>query len=53
MLHTLVEHSEGVSRDADELDEWFHSDALFGFAIAAHLDRIVRMGHIERDVVLN
>ena len=29
-LRTLVERSEGVSRDADELDEWFHSDALFG-----------------------
>ena len=53
MLCTLVEHSEGVSRDADKLDDWFHSDALFGFAIAAHLDRVVRMGCIERDVVLN
>ena len=53
MLCTLVEHSEGVSRDADELDEWYHSDALFGFAIAAHLDRVVRMGRLERDVVLN
>ena len=52
-LRTLVEHSEGVSRDADKLDEWFHSDALFGFAIAAHSDRVVWMGHIERDVVLN
>ena len=53
MLCTLVERSEGVSRDADELDEWYHSDALFGFAIAAHSDRVVRMGHIERDMVLN
>ena len=53
MLCTLVECSEGVSRDADELDEWFHSDALFGFAIAAHSDRVVQMGRIERDVVLN
>ena len=52
-LCTLVERSEGVSRDADELDEWFHSNALFGFAIAAHSDRIVRMGRIERDVILN
>ena len=52
-LRTLVERSEGVSRDADELDEWFHSNALFGFAIAAHSDRIVRMGRIEQDVVLN
>ena len=52
-LRTLVEHSEGASRDADELDEWFHSDALLGFAIAAHSDRVVRMGRIERDVVLN
>ena len=52
-LCTLVEHSEGVSRDADELDEWYHSNSLFGFAIAAHSDRIVQMGHLERDVVLN
>ena len=52
-LRTLVERSEGVSRDADKLDEWFHSDALFGFAIAAHSDRVVRMGRIERDMVLN
>ena len=52
-LRTLVERSEGVSRDADELDEWFHSDALFGFAIAAHSDRVIWMGRIERDVVLN
>ena len=52
-LCTLVERSEGVSRDADELDEWFHSNALFGFAIATHLDRIVRMGRLEWDVVLN
>ena len=52
-LCTLVEHSEGVSRDADKLDEWYHSDALLRFAIAAHLDRVVRMGRIERDVVLN
>ena len=52
-LRTLVERLEGVSRDADELDEWFHSDALFGFAIAAHSDRIIWMGRIERDVVLN
>ena len=53
VLHTLVECLEGVSRDPDELDEWFHSDALFGFTIAAHSDRVVRMGRIERDVVLN
>ena len=52
-LRTLVEHSEGISRDADELDEWYHSNFLFGFAIAAHLDRIVRMGRLERDMVLN
>ena len=52
-LRTLVERSEGVSRDADELEEWFHSNALFGFAIAAHSDRVVWMGRIERDVVLN
>ena len=52
-LHTLVECSEGVSRDADKLDEWYHSDALFRFTIAAHSDRVVRMGRIERDVVLN
>ena len=52
-LRTLVERSEGVSRDADELDEWFHSDALFGFAITTHSDRVVRMGRIERDMVLN
>ena len=48
-----MECSEGASRDADELDEWFHSDALFGFVIAAHSDRVVQMGHIEQDVVLN
>ena len=42
-LRTLVERLEGVSRDADELDEWYHSDSLFGFAIAAHSDRIVQM----------
>ena len=53
MLRTLVERLEGVSRDADELDEWYISDSLFGFAIAAHSDRIVRMGHLERDVFLN
>ena len=53
VLRTLVERSEGVSRDADELDEWYHSDSLFRFAITAHSDRIVRMGHIEQDVVLN
>ena len=52
-LRTLVEHSEGVSRDADELDEWYNSNSLFGFAIATHSDRIVRMGCLERDVVLN
>ena len=52
-LRTLVEHSEGVSRDADELDEWHNSDSLFGFAIATHLDRVVQMGCLERDVVLN
>ena len=52
-LRTLVECSEGASRDADELDEWYHSDALFGFAIATHSDRVVWMGCIERDVVLN
>ena len=47
-LRTLVECSEGVSRDADELDEWYHSDALFRFAITTHSDRVVRMGRIER-----
>ena len=52
-LCTLVERSEGVSRDANELDEWYHSNALFGFAIAAHSDRVVRMGRLEQDVVLN
>ena len=52
-LCTLVEHLEGVSRDADELDEWYHSNSLFRFAIAAHSDRIVRMGRLEQDVVLN
>ena len=53
VLCTLVKHSEGVSRDADELDEWYHSDSLFGFTIAAHSDRIVRMGCLEWDMVLN
>ena len=48
-----MEHLEGVSRDADKLDEWYHSNSLFGFAIATHSDRIVRMGHLEQDVVLN
>ena len=52
-LHTLVECSEGVSRDADDLDEWHNSDSLFGFAIAAHSDRVIQMGCLERDVVLN
>ena len=52
-LCTLVERSEGVSRDADKLDEWYHSDSLFGFAITAHSNRIVWMGRLERDVVLN
>ena len=52
-LHTLVERSEGVSRDADKLDEWYHSEALFGFTIATHSDRVVRMDCLERDVVLN
>ena len=52
-LCTLVECSEGVSRDTDKLDEWFHSNSHFGFAIAAHLDRIVQMGYLEWDVVLN
>ena len=53
VLRTLVERLEGVSRDADKLDEWYHSDSLFRFAITAHSDRIVWMGHLERDVVLN
>ena len=53
ILAALVERSEGVSRDADELDEWYHNNSLFRFAIATHLDRVVRMGPIERDVVLN
>ena len=53
VLCTLVEHLEEVSRDADELDEWHNSDSLFGFAIAAHSDRVVQMGRLERDVVLN
>ena len=52
-LRTLVEHSEGISRDADKLDEWYHSDALFRFAIAAHSDRVIRMGRTEQDMVLN
>ena len=53
VLCTLVERAEGISRDADELDKWYNSDSLFGFAIAAHLDRIVWMDCLERDVVLN
>ena len=52
-LRTLVECSEGVSRDADELDEWYYSDSLFGFVIATHSDRIIQMGRLEQDVVLN
>ena len=46
-LCTLVEHLEGVSRDADELDEWYHSDALFRFAIAAHSDRVIQMDCLD------
>ena len=45
--------SEGVSRDADELDEWHNGDSLFEFAIAAHSDRIVQMDCLERDMVLS
>ena len=52
-LRSLVERTEGVSHNADELDEWHNSDTLFGLAIAAHSDRIVRMGRLERDAVLN
>ena len=48
-----MEHSEGVIRDADELDEWHNSDSLFRFTIATHSDRIVQMGRLEQDVVLN
>ena len=48
-----MEFSEGVSRDADKLDEWYHSDSLFGFAIATHSNRIIWMGHLEWDMVLN
>ena len=44
---------EGINRDADELDKWYNSNSLFGFAIAAHLDRIVWMDCLEWDVVLN
>ena len=46
-LRTLVERSEGISRNADELDEWYHSNSLFRFAIAAHSNRIVWMGCLE------
>ena len=53
MLCTLVERSEGVSRDADKLDEWYNSNSLFGFAITTHLDRVIWMGCLERDLVLN
>ena len=53
VLCTLVEHSEVVSRDADELDEWHNSDSLFRFAITTPSDRVVQMGHLEQDVVLN
>ena len=53
VLRTLVECLEGVSRDADELDEWYHSNFLFRFTITAHSDRIVQMGRLEQDVVLN
>ena len=52
-LCTLVKCSEGVSRDADELDEWHNSNFLFGFTIATHSDRVVQMGRLEQDVVLN
>ena len=52
-LHTLVERSEGISRNADKLDKWYNSDSLFRFTITAHSDRIVWMGHLEWDVVLN
>ena len=48
-----MEHAEGISRDADELDEWYNSNSLFRFAIATHLDRIVQMDRLEWDVVLN
>ena len=48
-----MERSEGVSRDADKLDEWHSSDSLFGFTIAAHSDRVVQMGCLEQVVVLN
>ena len=53
VLHTLVGRTKGISRDADELDEWYNSDSLFRFAITAHSDRIIQMGHLEWDVVLN
>ena len=48
-----MEHLERVSRDADKLDEWYNSDSLFRFTIAAHSDKIDQMGRLERDVVLN
>ena len=35
------------------MDEWYHGDSLFGFAITAPSDRIVWMGCLEQDVVLN
>ena len=52
-LCTLVEHAEGISRDANELDEWYNSNSLFRFAITAHSDKIVWMHCLERDVFLN
>ena len=53
MLHTLVECTEGVSRDTDKLNKWYNSNSLFGFAIPAHSDKIIQMDRLEWDVVLN
>ena len=52
-LCTLVEYAEGVSWDADELDEWYNNDSLFRSAIATHSDRVIWMDCLEWDVVLN
>ena len=37
----------------DLLEECYNRDALFGFAIRSHLDRVARCGRLSRDNVLN
>ena len=54
LIHRVGTYWQAYQRNRrDSVEECHNHDALFGFAIRSHLDRVARRGHLSGDNILD